>query len=517
MRQPRDTFAPLTTADPARIGPYTLLGRLGAGGMGTVYAARGRGRAVIAVKTVHPELAADREFRARFHREIGLVERVSTPFAPRFVAADARARLPWLATEYVPGLALDRWARERGPLAGGALLSLAAGVLEALRALHAQGVVHRDLKPANVILSPAGPRVLDFGIARAMDGTVLTRTGGLAGSSGWISPERYRDGVSTSGADVFAWGALVAYAATGRAPFGAGEPQVVARRVLREEPDLVGLQGPLLPLVQAALTKDPARRPGAADLLHRLTRGGEEAATLVDREWRGFGGSAAAPAPARRRAPFLVVAAVAAALVIGAGTALLLQDAGTADTETGTEQEASETGAGVPGTGLDGQAWPPEGARATATNVGHTTVARVSQVDRIWTEEDYPDVERAPYGVITVNPGPASRSVLFSGISRGSADELVIDLGAEVSGLSWITRGNLIVVTQEGVFPARSPDEEIDPSTDDESVFFPGAPDRGLIVYTDPDYEENVRGEPPVGLCYDAVRQLYSTVYEDCV
>lgn len=312
--------APLTSRDPERVGAYTLVGRLGAGGMGTVYAALGYDSQLFAVRVFRPEFAEDPEFRARLRREIGLLREVSGPFVARFSTADPEARLPWTATELVSGPTLGRWVDVQGPLVGAPLAALAAGTLEALRVLHAQGVVHRDLRPGNVVLAPEGPKVLDFGIARALDETVLTRTGGLAGDSGWIAPERYRKGVSTPGVDVFAWGALLALAATGREPFGTGKPQAVAGRVLWEAPDLEGVPADLLPLVEAALAKDPDRRPSAAELLRRLSGDGVAATALVSRGWRGFE-EVALP---RRRGRKLALAVVACVLLAALTAGVLL-------------------------------------------------------------------------------------------------------------------------------------------------------------------------------------------------
>nr|WP_275418798.1 serine/threonine-protein kinase [Streptomyces sp. SID13666] len=252
--------------DPERIASYRVLGRLGVGGMGTVYAATGRDGRRIALKVVHAQQAADPQFRARFHREVQVLRRVGGPCLVPLLDADPTASVPWLATDYIPGPTLDQHLAAHGPLADGQLVLFAAGTASALAAIHAAGVVHRDLKPANVILSPQGPRVLDFGIAHVSDGTAVTRTGILTGTPGWISPEYYRDGIAGAPGDVFAWGALIAYAASGRLPFGIGAPDVVAYRVMSGKPDLTmvpeDLRGPL----EACLAKDPALRPPARAL-----------------------------------------------------------------------------------------------------------------------------------------------------------------------------------------------------------------------------------------------------------
>ncbi|UXX97428.1 serine/threonine protein kinase [Streptomyces sp. AD2-2] len=237
---------------------------LGVGGMGTVYAAVGERGERVAVKVVHAGQAADEQFRARFRREVQVLGRVSGPCLVPLLEADPEAENPWLATPYVPGLTLAQHAAEHGPLAGIQLYLFAAGTAGALEAVHAAGVVHRDLKPANVILAPDGPRVLDFGIAHVADGTAVTRTGIMTGTPGWLSPEYYRDGTAGPAGDIFAWGALLAFAATGRHPFGTGNAEAVAFRVLNGEPDLAGVPDELADTVESCLAKDPARRPAAA-------------------------------------------------------------------------------------------------------------------------------------------------------------------------------------------------------------------------------------------------------------
>ncbi|MFK0154315.1 serine/threonine protein kinase [Streptomyces sp. NPDC090493] len=247
-----------------RIGRFRVVGVLGAGGMGTVYAAVGERGERVAVKAVHAGQAADDQFRARFRREVHVLRRVSGPCLVPLLDADPEAEIPWLATAFVPGLTLGDHIAAHGPLAGIQLHLFAAGTAGALAAVHAVEVVHRDLKPANVILAPDGPRVLDFGIAHVADGTAVTRTGMLTGTPGWLSPEYYRHGTAGPAGDVFTWGALLAFAATGRHPFGTGNAEAVAFRVLNADPDLDGVPADLLGLVTACLAKDPARRPSSA-------------------------------------------------------------------------------------------------------------------------------------------------------------------------------------------------------------------------------------------------------------
>ncbi|MGY3200455.1 serine/threonine-protein kinase [Streptomyces sp. TE5632] len=256
---------PARPGDPSRIGPYRIVGRLGAGGMGTVHAGVGSDGTLVAVKVVHPEQAQEPDFRARFKREVELSSRVTGPYLVPLITADPDAETPWLATAYVPGLTLHQHLVTHGPLAGGSLYALAAATAQALAVIHAAGVVHRDVKPQNVILTPGGPRVLDFGIAHAADGTSVTRTGVMTGTPGWISPEHYRTGTTGPESDMFAWGALLAYAATGRLPFGAGAPDVVAFRVMSGKPDLDGVPAPLRQIAEKALAKEPDARPSAAE------------------------------------------------------------------------------------------------------------------------------------------------------------------------------------------------------------------------------------------------------------
>lgn len=262
------TATDLLPVDPAEIGPHRLLKRLGAGGMGVVYAAQAQDGSLVAVKVIHPEFAADPDFRGRFAREVEVLARVGGACAVPLLAADTEGAQPWLATPLVRGLTLNAYLREnKGPLPSMLLHGLAVGIAEALAQIHAAGVVHRDLKPANIVVSPEGPRVLDFGIARALDQTALTRTGSLLGSSGWISPAHYRGEPASTADDIFAWGALITYAATGRPPFGGGDPSAVAHRVMSGEPDMEGFEGPLADLVRRALSKDADQRPTAMALV----------------------------------------------------------------------------------------------------------------------------------------------------------------------------------------------------------------------------------------------------------
>ncbi|MFI7693152.1 protein kinase [Nonomuraea sp. NPDC049655] len=266
-------FGPLEMDERERIGPYRIVGRMGAGGMGVVYAGVAPDGGRVAVKVIHPGLAADPHFHDRFVREVEMLSRVRGRCTVAVLSADTAASPPWLATEFVPGPTLTEHVRDHGPLPPDDLVAFGVDIAEALTDIHGAGIVHRDLKPGNVILAASGAKVLDFGIARALDESGLTGTGALIGSPGWISPEQYRGDQADAAADVFAWGALMVYAATGRPPFGTGAPDVLAYRVMSVDPDLSGVPEGVRDLVRAALAKDRAARPGAAELLGALRSG----------------------------------------------------------------------------------------------------------------------------------------------------------------------------------------------------------------------------------------------------
>ncbi|MGI5481350.1 serine/threonine-protein kinase [Streptomyces lavendofoliae] len=276
---------PLEVGEPADIGPYRLLGRLGAGGMGRVYLARSEGGRTVAVKVVHPHFALDEEFRARFRREVESARRVGGHWTAPVLDADPDAPVPWVATGYVPGPPLGRAVTDEGPLPHRTVRALGAGLAEALSAVHALGLVHRDVKPSNVLLALDGPRLIDFGIARATDGTAsLTSTGVSVGSPGYMAPEQILGKGVTGAADVFSLGAVLAYAATGAAPFPGDSSAALLYKVVHEEPELGGaLTGELRDLVAACLVKDPAARPAPGEVAARLAPGG--AAALVAGGW----------------------------------------------------------------------------------------------------------------------------------------------------------------------------------------------------------------------------------------
>lgn len=267
--------------DPRAIGTYRVLRVLGAGGMGRVYVGRSRTGRIVAVKVILPGLADDPGFRGRFRREVDAARRVGGAWTAPVLDADTEAEQPWLVTGYVPGLSLGEAVAERGPLPEQSLHVLAAGLAEALTAVHRAGVVHRDLKPSNVMLSPDGPRVIDFGISRAVDASVLTGTGLSVGSPGFMAPEQIEGGDIGPATDVFALGAVLAYAATGEGPFGDGNSQALMFRILTQEPRLDGVPDSLRSVAAACLAKAPADRPTPNDVLRAVLPDGDAAAPVA--------------------------------------------------------------------------------------------------------------------------------------------------------------------------------------------------------------------------------------------
>ncbi|WP_131747171.1 serine/threonine-protein kinase [Frankia sp. Cppng1_Ct_nod] len=257
--------------DPHRIGPYRVFGRLGEGGMGVVYFGQAPDGRFVAVKVVASRHARDEDFLLRFRHEGDHARRV-----PRFCTAevldvDVTAQPPYLVTEYIDGPTLQEAVRSGGPLRKAELDQLAVAMVTALSAIHGAGLVHRDLKPGNVLLSRMGPRVIDFGIARTMEASAgLTATGVVVGTGSYMAPEQHMGDGATPASDVFAWGGVMAYAASGHAPFGNGPPHMIAYRVVHGEPDMVALDPPLREAVTAALRKNPAHRPSVGQLLHML-------------------------------------------------------------------------------------------------------------------------------------------------------------------------------------------------------------------------------------------------------
>jgi hypothetical protein len=369
----------LTSDDPAEIGGYRLSARLGAGGMGRVYLAFTPGGRPVALKVVRPELSDDDAFRTRFRQEVDAARRVHGLYTAQVLDADPGAAPPWLVTAYVPGPSLHESVTAHGPMPAGTVLLMMAGVAEALEAIHSVGVVHRDLKPSNVVLAPDGPRVIDFGIARALDATAVTRSGMRVGSPQFMAPEQVTGQPTSAAIDVFSLGSLIAFAATARTPFGDGNEAAVLYRVVHEPPDLTGCPAALRELIERCLAKDPADRPAPTEIRAACQAQTTDLTLAIARAWlppavaaglaehvapppttltatasvtpppgaaprataRPFGpeqpfapvlAAASAPRPWRRRIPrTAALASLAAVLVLGSGigvSAALLSDHG---------------------------------------------------------------------------------------------------------------------------------------------------------------------------------------------
>ena len=310
----------LEPADPRLIGPYQLLGRLGAGGMGRVFLGVSAAGRPVAVKIVHAELAADPDFRARFSSEVAAARKVSGLFTALVVDADVDARVPWLATAYVAGPSLSEAVRNCGPLTSWSLLALAAGLAKSLTAIHAAGVVHGDLKPSNVLLALDGPRVIDFGISQAAEVAPLSRAGLVVGTPSFMSPEQAAGQEVGPLSDVFSLGAVLAFAATGRKPFGAGQPATVVERVVREAADLEGAPAEVRPLIEQCLAKDPLRRPAAAELLARVTAAQSAMEPRPESAPVRPDPPPGARARSGRKRPLITAAAIAAVIAAGSAT-----------------------------------------------------------------------------------------------------------------------------------------------------------------------------------------------------
>ncbi|MGH3252170.1 MAG: serine/threonine-protein kinase, partial [Trebonia sp.] len=290
----------LEPGDPGAVGKYRLVSRLGRGGMGQVYLGESPGGRLVAVKLIHAELAGDPDFRARFAREVATARTVSGIYTVPVVDADVDGAQPWLVTAYVDGPSLADAVRDLGPFTPGKVLTLAAGLAEGLEVIHASGVVHRDLKPSNVLLAQDGPRIIDFGISRAGDLPGVTRTGVVTGSPGYMSPEQAEGGTAGPPSDVFSLGSVLAFAVTGRDPFGSGIGPAVLYRVVHGQPDADGIPEPLRSLVMRCLAKDPALRPTAGQIVTGPGAGPRGASAGG---WPPPGGQEAGPAPRNLRVP----------------------------------------------------------------------------------------------------------------------------------------------------------------------------------------------------------------------
>jgi serine/threonine protein kinase len=303
---PQPTLESLRRWDPERIGPYTLTGRLGAGAMGQVYLGRSAAGRLVAVKTIKIELAEEPGFRDRFAREVAAARRVSGVFTAAVVAADPEADVPWLATAYVPAPSLSGLVRSCGPLPVTTIRWLAAGCAEALESIHVAGLVHRDLKPSNVLVAPDGPRVIDFGVARAAERIELTVTRGAVGTPAYMAPEQARDSQQASlASDVYSLGATLLFAATGHPPYQGETIMDVLVKLATEPPDLSGLPSDLTGLIISCLERSPGKRPTSVALLaglgsftEALARPDERHSYLTDEAMKVIGDYQRSPQPA---------------------------------------------------------------------------------------------------------------------------------------------------------------------------------------------------------------------------
>lgn len=437
-------LTPLPPGHTRHIGPYRLLARIGAGGMGEVFLARrmeGAVRPLVALKAVRHDLdlGLDEAFRVRFRREMAAARAVTGPFTAALIDGDADAELPWLATEYVPGPSLADTVARLGPLPPAAVSALGAGLARALAAVHAARVLHRDLKPGNVLLTPEGPRLIDFGIARAFEATALTATGMLVGTPGFLAPEQIEGSRAVVPAsDVFSLGALLCHAVTGRGPFDDPEFASVVFRISQGDADLTGVPDELRGIVTECLDTDPARRPAPAELAERLADPAgapfpwpSEVLSLFA-EYRfaaaGFestdaphppaappalGSFGPAPVLRRRRLPWVVASAAAAVMV--AGVAVVLPNA-LADDPTG-----------PPPAGPRPTASPPSGRVVTAHgNQGHSGEFGTSAVRGTALPEGWrPWSRKKPKGVDSMGKGCVmARSTLVCRDGWGAATAL---------------------------------------------------------------------------------------------
>ncbi|WDV50431.1 protein kinase [Streptomyces coeruleorubidus] len=344
----------LRREDPRVVGSFRLHRRLGAGGMGVVYLGSDKKGQRVALKVIRPDLAEDQEFRSRFAREVSAARRIRGGCTARLVAADLDADRPWFATQYVPGPSLHDKVAAEGPLGAADVAAVGAALSEGLVAVHEAGVVHRDLKPSNILLSPKGPRIIDFGIAWATGASTLTHVGTAVGSPGFLAPEQVRGAAVTPATDVFSLGATLAYASMGDSPFGHGSSEVMLYRVVHEEPQLHGVPDALAPLVRACLAKDPEERPSTLQLSMRLKEiAAREAQDLAGvRPPAPRGAETDRPAdtyPERGRRPQGQQSAGASGAQRGRGTPPPRRSSGPGDGVPSPDGPASQGGAGARG------------------------------------------------------------------------------------------------------------------------------------------------------------------------
>ena len=430
--------------------------------MGVVYLALGQDGRPVAVKVLRPEMADDTEFRTRFSREVTALTRVRGVCTVRVIDADTTSARPFLVTEYAEGPSLAEYVDARGPMDPQMLYGLATGRAEALAAIHAAGIVHRDLKPSNVLLTPGGPKVIDFGIAQVLEATAVTRAGMTVGSAGYMAPEQIMGRAGTA-ADLFSWAVTIAYAASGQSPFGSGSSEVILYRILHEAPDIAAVPPSLNAQVAAALDKDPHHRPTASDLLSQLTGTAAQPAagstnptqTILAQTWHPTGPLPSGPPPPappsrpatqppatppsrpappdtpRRsgvRRPVLITVVLAVAILLGAGGAALAfalsanpsTSHGTASNSGATQSQTAPAAAGVTGT--------PAGASATGSAGAATQTSPASSASQSSTTSPTASSSAASLPVLTVGSYSGTRpsEIAYSG-----------DATNVVTGLSW--------------------------------------------------------------------------------
>jgi len=410
----------LQSSDPRVIGPYQLVGRLGSGGMGRVFLGMSAAGRPVAVKIIHAGLAADPEFRARFSIEVAAARKVSGLFTALVVDADVDAPVPWLATAYVSGPSLSEAVRDRGPLSVSSLLALAAGLAKSLTAIHAVGVVHGDLKPSNVLLALDGPRVIDFGISQAAEAAPLARGGLVVGTPSFMSPEQAAGHAVGPLSDVFSLGAVLAFAATGRRPFGAGQPAAVLERVVRGTPDLQGVPAEVLPLIERCLVKDPARRPAAAGLLAGVTA----AQAALDRA----AGQAPQAAPRRWWRPLVTASAVTGILAAtGAAGYGLNAVTGHRPQQRSLAQAAgrSQTGDRI-GTG---------DARSVRPAALHATAGPAPKTPKITGTYTYQQGETVVFEIYFSDPGGDAAGIGLVGVDESDLPQRIIPFSRPGAGI----------------------------------------------------------------------------------
>ncbi|MFD7256465.1 serine/threonine-protein kinase [Streptomyces sp. NPDC059874] len=278
-------FQPLEGDDPPMVAGYRIAARLGSGGMGKVYLSHTPGGRPVAIKVIRPEFAEDPEFRRRFRQEVQSAQRVQGLYTAPVMDSDTDGPNPWLATAYVPGPTLSAAVAEHGPLPARTILMLVAGIAEALQVIHGAGIVHRDLKPSNVLLAADGPRVIDFGIARAADATSLTASGVAVGTPAFMAPEQAAGREISGATDIFALGQVAAYAALGAPAYGEGPSHGVLYRIVHEEPDLSGVPAELRPLITRCLVKDPAGRASLTEILDLCRTAADQTQLRRPEDW----------------------------------------------------------------------------------------------------------------------------------------------------------------------------------------------------------------------------------------